>query len=68
MGAKRLERQRYMQGSHMLLQQEQEEDRRDSAKIGRWNHLNAIGGLAAKAVKEPTKDELQNRVQYILFI
>ena len=38
-------------------------DRRKTGEVnpdtGRWNHLRVIS--AAKAVKGPTKDELQNR-------
>ena len=31
-----------------------------SAKTGRWNHDYVVGGLTAKAVKGPAKDEMQN--------
>ena len=33
---------------------------------GRWNHKWIIGGPVSKAVKGPTKDELQNRVPAML--
>ena len=39
-----------------------------SAKTLRWNHLYVIRGLAAKAVKGPTKDELYNRVPALLLL
>ena len=37
-----------------------------NSKTGRWNHKWVIGGPTAKAVKGPTKDELQNRVPAML--
>ena len=39
-----------------------------NTKSGRWNHLYVIGGLAAKAVKGPNKDELHNRVPTIAML
>ena len=46
-----------------------------SAKTGffnqqtrRWNHHNKIGGKAARSVKEPSKDEVQNRVPLKLLL
>ena len=35
-------------------------------ETGNWNHIWVIGGAASKAVKGPTKDELQNRVPALL--
>ena len=37
-----------------------------SEETGCWNHIWVIGGAASKAVKGPTKDELQNRVPALL--
>ena len=37
-----------------------------SEETGNWNHIWVIGGAASKAVKGPTKDELQNRVPALL--
>ena len=37
-------------------------------KTRRWNHHKAIGGKAAKSVKGPSKDEVQNRVPLKLLL
>ena len=34
----------------------------------RWNHHNTIGGKAARSVKGPSKDEVQNRVPLKLLL
>ena len=37
-------------------------------KTNRWNHHNTIGGKAAKSVKGPSKDEVQNKVPLKLLL
>ena len=37
-------------------------------KTRRWNHRKTIGGKAAKSVKGPSKDEVQNRVPLKLLL
>ena len=37
-------------------------------KTNRWNYHHTIGGKAAKSVKEPSKDEVQNKLPLKLLL